>query len=94
MKLFSDENEHFHRKRGINVTTLHLSFGYPERRLQWVQGNARKKAINCCCACALRVWVSMFFPHSTLMRAFVCGERASSCNRHLHGNMEFDTSAS
>lgn len=44
---------------------LHLSFGCHEQRLQWVRGDARKKAIYCRRACALRVWVSMLF-HTAL----------------------------
>lgn len=58
-------SKHFDEKGVNNVTTLHLSFGYPEQRLQWVQGNACQKAIYCRCACALRMWVSMFF-HTAL----------------------------
>lgn len=58
-------SKHFDEKGVIHVTTLHLSFGYPEQRLQWVQGNACQKAIYCRCACALRMWVSMFF-HTAL----------------------------
>lgn len=58
-------SKHFDEKGVINVTTLHLSFSYPEQRLQRVQGNACKKAIYCQCACALRVWLSMFF-HTAL----------------------------
>lgn len=54
-------SKHFDEKGVINVTTLHLSFGYPEQRLQWVKRNACKKAIYCRCAFALRMWASMFF---------------------------------
>lgn len=55
-----------------NATTLHLSFGYYEQRLQWVLGNACKKTnLLSECVCIMRVGEHVF-PHSTLTRAFVC----------------------
>lgn len=65
----------FYGKRSLRHPLLHLTFGYHEQRLQWVRGIACKKAICCWRACALRVWVSMFF-HTALWLELLCVESA------------------
>lgn len=60
------------RKGSLIQPLLHLSFGYHEQRLH-EQGNACKKAIYCRCACALHVWVNMFF-HTALWLELLCVE--------------------